>query len=227
MDFQDTNTKVLLLVIVVLTVILIGGAVFIGGQPPAATPTTTVNVSGVKIEGNPFVGLTNAPVTVMEFADYQCPACKQFESNALPQIIKDYVATGKVKIVFKDFAFIGPDSQMASLVARAVWEVAPEKFYEWHAAAFKAQAAENSGWAKKETLVALAKTLGIDADKVNKLMVDNAVSYQTSIDADKTEGVSFGIQGTPSVIIGNRLIYGVTSYDAVKSMIEAQLNKNP
>ena len=71
--------------------------------------------------------------------DYQCPYCKQEEESVFPQLEKDYIDTGKLKIVFKDFAFLGPDSDVASRAARAVWAVAPDKFRDWHKAMFDHQ----------------------------------------------------------------------------------------
>src|SRR5260221_13731001 len=106
-------------------------------SPTAAEPaTTSADVTKVSQEGVPFIGRPDAPVVMAYWYDYQCPYCRQQEENVMPQLIEDYVKPGKVKILFKDFAFLGPDSQTAGLAARAVWAIAPDKFYDWHKAVF-------------------------------------------------------------------------------------------
>ncbi|MBI2023890.1 thioredoxin domain-containing protein [Candidatus Giovannonibacteria bacterium] len=67
----------------------------------------------VDIKNEPFIGDPNAPVTIAYWSDFQCPFCQRFEQNTLPTLVDQYVKTGKVKIVFKDFQFLGPDSQDA------------------------------------------------------------------------------------------------------------------
>ena len=192
-------------------------------QQQAATPP--VDITQVKIQGAPFIGNSNALVTVAYWSDYQCPFCKRFESDAISQLMNDYVKSGKVKIVFKDFQFLGDDSQTAGLAARAVWELAPEKYYEWHKAMFEKQDSENSGWGNKADILALTKSLGIDSVKVAQLMSNNAVEYQKTIDADKAEGGVFGINGTPGTIIGKTLISGAQPYVAVRQVIDQELKK--
>jgi protein-disulfide isomerase len=209
------------------------------GQPPGATaqaqasesqastaPSVPPDSAKVATAGEPFIGDEKAPVVMAYWYDYQCPFCRQNEETVLPRLIKDYVDTGKLKVVFKDFAFLGPDSQTAGYAARAVWETAPDKFYAWHKAMFDNQGEENSGWATKDKVIALTKTVaGIDAGKVEKLMNDRAADYQKVIDADAAEGASMGINGSPGVIIGTQLIVGVESYDQYKAAIEGALGK--
>ncbi len=140
---------------------VIGTSVVVGAQPYAkfeealAAPlnlSSKVNVKDVKIEGEPFVGNANAPMTIAFWSDFQCPYCKAFETGGIPQIttpaampelVKNYVDTGKVKIVFKDLAFLGPDSDTAALWSRAVWELYPAQYMAWRTAMYEAQDGEN------------------------------------------------------------------------------------
>ena len=73
-----------------------------------------VDVADVKTDGEPFIGDEKAPAVMAYFFDYQCPYCRQEELQVLPQLITDYVKSGKLRIVFKDFQFLGPDSQTAA-----------------------------------------------------------------------------------------------------------------
>ncbi len=225
-------------VAIIIAGVLIAGAVLIStkgvNKPSVATSpqqqtatqpsVSTVDIAKVKIAGQPFIGNPNAPVAIAYWFDYQCPFCRRFETDVMPQLITDYVKTGKVKIVYKDFQFLGQDSQTAGIVAHAVWEVAPDKFYQWHKAMYDKQDNENSGWGNKNDVLALTKTiLGNDTDKVAQLIVSKQVEYQKVIDEDKVEGGSFGVSGTPSVIVGKQMIVGAQPYSAVKQLIELTL----
>lgn len=220
---------------IVVAGILIAGAIFFGlrsngpttvagvAQQPQQVAAKAVDITKVKTSGDAFVGNPNALVTVAYWYDYQCPFCRRFEEDAMSQLMTDYVKTGKVKVVFKDFQFLGPDSQTAGLAAQAVWEVAPDQFYAWHKAMYDKQDGENSGWGNKADILALTKSLGIDSAKVEELMTSKATEYQKAIDADKAEGSSFGINGTPGTIIGKNLISGAQPYSAVKQLVELAL----
>ena len=157
------------------------------------------------------------------WSDYQCPFCKKAEQEVVNQIYDDYVKAGKVKIVYKDYAFLGADSVTAGWAARAVWEVAPNKFYAWNKAMFEKQDDENSGWGNKADILALTNSLGIDSAKVDQLITTNVQSYQKAMDDDKAEGTSFGINGTPGTIIGKQLISGAQPYATFKAAIDKAL----
>lgn len=199
-------------------------------QPGAATPSPqpaarAADGSKVKTAGEPFIGNPSAPIAVAYWYDYQCPFCQRHEEETMPQIIKDYVETGKVKIVFKDYQFLGPDSQTAGLASRAVWEVAPERFYDWHKAMYDKQDDENGGWGTKDDILALTRTV-LDEDaaaRVGELMTSRADEYQKEMDEDKAEGAAMGITGTPGTIVGTQLIQGAQPYAAFQVAIEAAL----
>ncbi len=223
-------------VAIVIAGALIAGALYLGtskganvavngqAQQVAQQPSAqAVDIAKVKTAGNPFIGNPNAPVTMAYWFDYQCPFCKRFDEDAMTQVMTNYVKTGKVKVVFKDFQFLGADSQTAGLAERAVWDVAPDKFYEWHKAMYDKQDSENSGWGNKADVLALTKSLGIDSTKVEQLMTSKATEYQKEMDADKAEGGAFGINGTPGSIIGKNLISGAQPYSAVKQLIDLAL----
>jgi protein-disulfide isomerase len=228
---------------IIMAGVLIAGAIFLSngkGSTTTATnsgnapqqPQTTqlvvqaVDITKVKIAGNPFIGNPNAPVTMAYWYDYQCPFCKRNEEDTMPQIIKNYVDTGKVKIVFKDFQFLSEDSQRLGKVSRAVWDIDPSKFYQWHKAVYDNQGTENTGWATDAKILSITTgVLGtIDAQKVMQLAVKNGDVYQKEIDADKAEGGAMGINGTPGTIIGKQLISGAQPYAAFKQAVDVVLN---
>jgi protein-disulfide isomerase len=201
-------------------------------QPAASVPAQPVqpapppaDIALVNLQGEPMIGDANAPVVMAYWFDYQCPFCRQEEENVLTQLVAEYVDTGKIRVVFKDYQFLGPDSQTAGLAARAVWEVAPEKFREWHKAMFDHQDDENAGWGNKDDIIALTKTIqGIDAAKVEELMTSKEAIYSGAMAADATEGNSMGVGGTPSFLIGKQMVVGAYPYPPLKAVIEQYLN---
>ena len=193
------------------------------GQQPAAPPA---NIADLNIKDAAYIGQPDAPVVMAYWFDYQCPYCKQEEETVFPQLEKDYVDTGKLKIVYKDFAFLGPDSDVASRAARAVWQVAPDKFREWHKAMFDHQDQENAGWGSEDDILALTATIpGIDAAKVKQVMTDKASAFTSAMEADANEGYSMGVGGTPSFLIGKDMMVGAQPYEKLKAAIDAQLAK--
>lgn len=223
MNFNDTSTKVLLLMVVLLSGLVVTAAIVFSGAKPSATPA--VDIKNVKTDGAPYVGQISASVTIAEWSDYQCPACKSFEFNALPQIVKDYVDTGKVKIVFLDLAFLGSDSIDAALYGRSVWNLYPDKYVDWRTAMYNAQDEEKDiGFGNAESIDKLNATItGIDAAKVAADVKANAAAYKTMIDADKAEAQKANINSTPSFVIGTQMIAGAQSYATFKSALDVLL----
>jgi len=195
------------------------------GTTGAQAKTLAVDIKKVKTDGEPFVGQADAPVTMAYWSDYQCPFCKRFEQDTLTQIMKNYVAAGKVKIVFKDFPFLGNDSITGALYARAVWELYPSQYFAWRTAMFDKQDQEgDQGFGNDASVKELTGTIpGIDGAKVAALVVQKKDAYQKELDADKAEGSAFGIQGTPSFIIGTTLIPGAVPYTQISAALDAQI----
>lgn len=240
---MDTN-KYLVPVAVVLAGLFIGGAVIWNGSHPSANPGTgtqpgqqpqaAVDVTKVKVDGEPYLGQLNAPVTLAFWSDYQCPYCKAFETGGIPQIttpaafpdiIKNYVDTGKVRIIFKDFAFLGNDSLAAAEYGRAIWKLYPAQYFDWRTAMYKAQDQEgDQGFGNAASIDKLNATIsGFDAAKIAADVKTNKAAYDSMIDADKAEAQAMGINATPSFITGKQLIAGAYPYAEFQAAFDKQL----
>ena len=236
MNNNDKTNKYFLPIAVVVAGLFIAGAVIWSGSHPAQAPgaapsgqpqAAAVDIKNVKTEGDPYIGAANAPVTIAEWSDYQCPFCKRFELDTLPQIVQNYVNEGKVKVVFKDFAFLGSNSMVDAEYARAVWALYPTQFAAWRTALFSQEPQENSLNAADNLAFVLKVTgsiSGIDVNKVKADVAANQTTYDAAIAADKAEGGSFGITATPSFIIGTQVIAGAYPYATFQSAIDALLN---
>jgi len=188
-------------------------------------PVISADIKNINTENNPYIGDKNAPVVIAYWFDFQCPFCKRFEQQTLSTLIDKYVKTGKLKVVFKDLQFLGPDSVMAGLAKGAVWETAPDHYFEWQTAMFDKQDAENSGWGSKEDIINLTKTIsGIDADKISKLMDDKKEEYQNIMNADEKELADIDPRaGTPAFVLGTQYISGAQSTSVFINAIEKEL----
>jgi len=198
-----------------------------GQIPPEKPPLQPVNASAISTNGEPCIGEPNAPVTIVQWSDYQCPYCEQFEVTILPQLYSRYVQTGKVKIVFKDFQFLGPNSITAGEVARAVWQAYPNDYYQWRQTIFQNQEDENrnadpNGLAMYLDLT--EKVPGIDTNKIAQLVAQNKLQYDAAIKAGQAESSRFGVDGTPSFVIGNGNppIIGGAPLQQFRKLIDAQ-----
>ena len=215
---------------------LIAGALYYSNNSGAGPggQVASVNVEDVKIQADdPVIGEKDAPVTLAYWFDYQCPFCKAVDVGGVPQIpiepamptlVKDYVETGKLKIVFKDYAFLGEDSTTAALYKHAVWELYPDKFYAWHEAMFHAQDEEHGGFGNEASILTLIRTIsGLDANALKAKVAEKRDVYLTLMAEDQAEGAAFGINGTPGFITGTTLIPGADDLSAFKAAIDAQL----
>ena len=216
---------------VLVGLILIAVAIAFGGKGIAdnregAPQGGAVDIQNVQTDASPYVGEENAPVVIAVWFDYQCPFCKRFELETLSRIYDEYVTNGQVRIVYKDYQFLGPDSATAALYARAVWEAYPDRFYEWFVAMAEAQDEEHGGFGDLASITELTKNLGgMDTDRISRLMSENKSEYEAAIAADRAEGASFGINGTPGAIVGTSLIAGAQPYEKVKALVDAELAK--
>lgn len=217
-------------------------------QPTQAQPTVTPPQPGTKVQvkidtDDPVMGNKNAKVTVVEFADYQCPFCgalSGLNSSMVSQMqakdstwqpfgtnfIKDYVNTGKAKFVYKDFAFLddGSDIGESQLSAAAALCAGDQnKYWEFHDYLYSHQQGENQGAFVRDKLKGFASSLGLDASKFNSCL--DSKKYAQKVKNNTDYGRSLGVSGTPAVFINGQLLTGAQSYKTFKSLIESELGK--
>ena len=209
---------------VLVGALIIGGAFAFGqggGSNPGAAPTAqAVDIADVKTDTSPFVGSKNAPVTIAVWFDYQCRFCKQFETTTIQDVIRTY--GDDVRIVYKDFQFLGVASNDAALYSRAVWEAYPDRWEEWFTGMFAA-GPDSEGTLSVSEMDTLSTGLGFDVSRLTSLRSEKRAEYQALIDADRSEGQSFGINGTPGTILGTQLLAGAQPFSTLQPLIEAEL----
>ncbi len=189
------------------------------GQQQAPTPGAKVNVNAGHF---PILGNKDAKVTMIEFADFRCPFCEQFYSQTEPQIMKDYVDTGKVKFTFRNFAFLGPASTIAANASECANDQG--KFWDFYNYLYKNQPAEtDTTMYNTDTLTQAAVSLGMN-DGTFRSCMDNKTDDAKAA-KDMTDGQAAGVNGTPTFFINGVSVVGAQPYAAIKAIIDQELAK--
>jgi len=147
--------------------------------------------------GSPVLGSPNAPITIVEFGDYQCEACYHWYHNTRADIIDNYIETGKVNLVFMDLPFLGRDSIIAAQATYCADDQG--KYWEYHETLYNFQEAIDNGWASKDRLVSFAFNLDMNMDKFNDCM--DSSKYAKRVKANYDESQRFGAEATPTFLI--------------------------
>ncbi len=214
---------------VVMLTLLVG--VYLGSQffsPKSATTTTTIQQRvQVSVDDDPFLGSSDAPLTVIEFSDFQCPFCRSAYQSILPQLKKDYVETGKIKFVYRDFPLsFHPMSEKSAEAADCANDQG--KFWEMHNKIFDEQAKLGTGTIQYNVtdINNWASGIGLDAAKFD-LCLDSG-KYVQEVRKDASDGGRAGVQGTPTFFIGNSkngyvIIPGAVPYATFKQAVDQEL----
>ncbi len=149
--------------------------------------------------GSPILGNPTAEITILEWGDYQCTFCFRFHGSSLKIIEDEYIETGKVNLVFKDFPLNGPDSVLAAEAAYCAGDQG--KFWPYHDELYTNWGGERTGWVNIESLNSFAKTVEIDIEKFNSCLDDHKY-LEKVLDLEKF-GRDIGINATPSFLIFN------------------------
>jgi protein-disulfide isomerase len=177
---------------------------------------------GVPTEGR-SLGDPNAPVTVIEFGDYQCPGCGQFAQAVEPRLVEEYVATGLVRFEFRDYSFLDDrvDGSESDDAAEAAFCAADQgQFWRFHATLYANQYGENQGAFDRDRLGAMAEGIGLDTARFDACLNDGA--HADGVAAMNDEAAALGLGGTPSFVV-NGTVIDYSGYDSLKAAIDAEL----
>lgn len=187
--------------------------------PQPSTPPAKVTVANGHF---PVLGQDSAKVTIVEFADSRCPFCKSFHDDTLPQLTSDYINTGKVKLYWRQYPFLGP----ASVTAANALECANDQGHFWDLEDYfyKNQPSESdTSMFTTANLSQIAGTLGMDPNQFQSCL--SATSDQKNIDADMADAQKAGVNGTPTFFVNGTPLVGAQPYSAFKTIIDQELAK--
>ena len=181
--------------------IVVGALVLVSQADDSSSDRSAADVQAL-FEGIPQdgaeLGEPDAPVTLVEFADPQCPFCAGFADDALPSLVEDYVRSGDLRMELQLLTFIGPDSETIAAGAYAAGD--QESLWQFADLAFARQEAENSGYGDEAFVEAIAADLDLDADEIASTSSSPEVVDQ--LDAARNLAVAQQVSSTPSFLIG-------------------------
>jgi protein-disulfide isomerase len=160
--------------------------------------TSVLSIGGIDLSmAAPILGSEDAAVTIIEFGDFQCPKCYQWFLNEKPTIKSNYIETGKAKLYFMDFTFLGPDSESAAQASYCADDQG--KYWVYHETLYKNQKGVQDGWANVDSLKQFAASLGLDMNEFNSCLDSN--KYARKVLHNRDVGSSHGVEGTPTFFI--------------------------
>lgn len=185
-------------------------------------------IAKISADNDPIMGDPNAPITIIEFSDFQCPFCARFDSQTLPLLFEEYIEQGKVKLVFRDFPIesIHPNAVAASHAAECANDQG--KFKDMHDILFENQ----NQWSRQDTASAVsmfsqyAGEIALDQSEFDSCLTSG--KHIDEIRNDLNDGRAYGVTGTPGFFIGNDQIgyvelKGAQPFEAFKQVIDSQL----
>ncbi len=180
-------------------------------QAAALTPGQRYDVSA---DDDPFLGAADAPITIVEFADFHCQYCSRFEHETLRPLLNDF--DGKIRIVYRDYPILGSGSVLAALAAECMKDQG--KFWEFHDKAF-----DNQQDLTREAFIGYATEFGIDVPTFTTCL--DQQTHMDEISKDATEAQTLGVTGTPAFFINGTFVSGAQPYAVFASAINAELGR--
>ncbi|MEK7507513.1 MAG: DsbA family protein [Patescibacteria group bacterium] len=195
-----------------------------GGSPTAVVANTPAQVAAVN-DRDVILGDSKAPVTIIEYGDYQCPFCEKFFSETEPLVREKYINAGTVRMIYRNFAFLGPESINAAEASECAKD--QKKFWAYHDEIYKKEkidGSENNGNLNRELFLTIAKDIGLDAEAF-KSCIDSK-KYTSVVQAEVTDGKNAGVDSTPYFFINGQVMRGALPYEGAsgfKAVIDSAL----
>lgn len=230
---QTIWTAASFLVLGLIIGLLVTGPKLLTGENTAGNGSESaeeeLDVVAVSVDDDPVLGNADAPVTIVEYSDYQCPWCEYWFVNTYPQIKSQYIDTGKVKMVYRDRPVTThPQSQMAAEAAECVDEAGTDTdYYKMHDLLFSGLAdwsstsgSEDAMNKAKDIFIGYANSIGHD---ITACLESGAMTEEVS--NDYTASRTYGVRGTPTFFINGKMVVGAQSFEYFEAIIEDELNQ--
>ena len=188
---------------------------------------TEIPISTLLNSSSPILGDPNAPITLIEFGDFQCHFCNVYFHNTEPALLENFVTPGKVNIIFKDYTIIGNDSVNAAHGAHCANE--QTKYWEYHNILYNNWTGENNGWAGPQNLVKYADEIKLDLELFIECM--ESQRYYEDINQSTKDAQALGLSGTPAFFILDKknnnvqIIIGAQPYESFERVFNSILEK--
>ncbi|MEI4832000.1 DsbA family protein [Bacillus sp. FJAT-53711] len=169
------------------------------------------------------LGEKDAPIHIVEFGDFKCPACRTWDATVLPRLKEEYINKGKVQLHFINFPFIGKDSDLGAAAGEAIYKQDPKAFWTFYDEIYQNQKNEDEKWITEDLLVNIVKQKlpSIDVTEFKKDLNSKEIKDKVQKDLDLAQKLK--VQGAPSIYVNGKLAN--PDYDSIKNAIEKEAKK--
>ncbi len=161
--------------------------------------SSKLTASNLKSGGSPVMGDPKAPVTILEYGDYQCTFCYRFHQTTLNAIQEKYVKAGRVNVIFKDFALNGPDSVLAAEASHCAGDQG--RYWQYHDEIYENWGGERTGWVTRDSVAGFAGSVGLNLEEFSDCL--DRQRYRGAVLDMYRAGQEIGVDATPSFFIFN------------------------
>ncbi|WP_240416519.1 DsbA family protein [Paenibacillus periandrae] len=220
------KVKYVVIVVAVLMVISTIVGIALAKNKDKKPKELSISVSLTYFDDQPTKGKMDAPVSIVEFGDFKCPGCQYFAETIFPNLVRDYIDSGKANFKFVNYPFLGPDSLTAAAAGEYVAKKSPNEFWTYYEAIYKNQKNESLEWATIDYLIEIAKGVQIHVDYADMERSLKSGEYSEVVNRDLSFTRDLGIRGTPTLVV-NGMVFGVggLSYEEIKSTINNIIDK--
>lgn len=220
--------------IILAGIIIAGSIVYVSGKQTQNSPSANGNQGNNQVaqvvkpiqasSSDVVLGDIKAPINIVEYGDYQCPYCGRFFATIEASMRKDYIEKGKAKMVFRNFTFLGPESQAAAEAAECAKD--QHQFWAFHDALYTAEIQdghENNGNLNRDLFMKIAGTLKFDTNVFAQCI--DSHKYASAVQSETQDGVNnYGVESTPTTFINNQKLLGALPYNQFQSVIDGLIN---
>jgi protein-disulfide isomerase len=212
-----------ILIVAGVAVLVVGLLVILNTNRPGTTGTDLAYETGVTPEGEPYKGSPDAPLQLVEYSDFLCSHCGDF-ADTLETLGPDYIETGKLQVIFRNYAFLAPESLQAAQAVECALDQGADKFWLYHDLLF---ANRGTGMAvySKPRLKAYARDIGLDTKAFGECLDSDAKLGE--IQADKAEGEGQGVEATPTWFINDQMVRGGRPESELRQILDGLLSQVP
>jgi protein-disulfide isomerase len=219
---QQAISTTQILIVVGVAVLVVALLLILNSNRPQPVAVGKLDYqTGVTSEGDPYKGSPDAPLKLVEYSDFLCSHCGNF-ADTLKALDPDYIETGKVQVIFRNFAFLAPESSQAAQAAECALDQGADKFWQYHDLLFAQRGISLAAYSKPE-LKTYAQQLGLDTATFDACLDSGAKAGK--VQADYDQGKSQGVEATPTWFLNGQIVRGELSESELRQLFDNTLSQ--
>jgi protein-disulfide isomerase len=212
-----------IVVVAGVALLIVGLLVILNTNRPTATASDLAYETGVTAEGEPYKGSPDAPIRLEEYSDFLCAHCGNF-ADALESLGPEYIETGQVQVIFRNYAFLAPESIQAAQASECALDQGSDQFWLYHDLLFANRGTGLAAYSKPR-LESYAREIGLDVEAFNECLESGAKLEE--LEADKAEGESKGVEATPTWFVNGQMVRGGIPESELRQILDGLLSQVP